>query len=317
MHIHAGHSHDHHHDESHHHGHHHHVSPTQTNRKAFLWGIGLNILFVAAEVLGGLWTHSLALLSDAGHNAGDVAALVLALLAIIMAERKPTQHFTYGYKKATILISLLNSLLLLGAVALIFYEAIERFFQPQPLAGQTVTIIAALGIVVNGLTAFLFFRDKDDDVNVRGAYLHMAADAVVSFGVVIGGLLISFTQWFWIDAALGVVISIVILWSTWSLLRESLRLALDGAPVGVDIDLIRQKALGIEGVKDIHHVHIWAMSTTSNALTAHIVLAADVTADQAVAIKKDFRHKLEHIRIHHATLELEYAAEDCLCADCP
>ena len=225
------------------------------------------------KLLRGLVIHSLSLLSDAGHNLADVAALALSLLAFKLLKVKSNKKYTYGYRKTSILVALFNSLVLVLSIGAIAYEAVQRFFHPQPVQGVTIAIIAAIGILVNGSTALLFMRDKEKDMNVKSAYLHLMSDAVVSLGIVIGGILIVYTGWFWIDSVISIVIAVVILFSTWGLLKDSLRLSLDGVPADIKLDEIKATALKTAGVKDFHHVHIWAISTTENALTAHLVLA--------------------------------------------
>lgn len=272
--------------------------------KTFVAGILLNLSFVGVELVVGFWSNSLALIADAWHNLGDVASLGLSLLAFRLTRIKSNQRFTYGYRKSTILASLANAILLLIAVGVIGYEAVQRLLAPVAAAGGKMAIVAAIGILVNGGTALLFMRDKDKELNMRGAYLHMAADAMVSLGVVVAGLLIMFTGWTWLDPLISLGIMLVIVWGTWSLLRDSLRLSLDGVPVGIDINKIRSLALRIPGVRDIHHIHVWAMDTTTNALTAHVVTDP---LDEAgmIKVKNTLRHELEHLNIQHATLETE------------
>ncbi len=304
-----------HHDHSHHH-HHHGPPPGGRVNSAFIWGIGLNLAFVLVEASAGFMTGSLALLTDAGHNLSDVGSLALALFAFRLARRQPTKAFSYGYRKFTIWVSLLNGLLLMAAVGGIGYEAFRRLAEPPQIPGMTVALIAGVGIVVNTVSAWLFHRDKDHDLNIKGAYLHLAADAAVSVGVVVAGLLMQWTGWQWLDPAISFLILFIIVWSTWGLLRDSFRLALDGVPPQIDPAEIRKAALGISGIVDIHHIHVWAMSTMENALTAHLVLAEQISAQGAAEIKHHFRHALEHLNIQHATLETEYVFEDCRNKDC-
>lgn len=273
--------------------------------RAFIWGIVMNLGFVIIEFVTGFLTDSLALISDAGHNLSDVASLALSLLAFRLARIKPNTRYTYGYRKSTILISLLNALVLLLAVGAIGYEAIRRFSNPAPVPGGTMAIVAAAGIAVNSVSAFLFFRDKERDLNVKGAYLHLLADALVSLGTVIAGLVIIGTGWYWVDPAVSLVIIIVIIFSTWSLLRDSLRLSLDAVPPGIEMDRIRDAALKIPGVKDIYHIHVWAMSTTENALTAQLLVNDQLGKEELSRIKKALRHELEHLGINHVTLETD------------
>lgn len=282
-----------------------HALPAATTglNRAFILGIALNLGFVVVEFVVGFITGSLALVSDAGHNLSDVASLALSLVAFRLARVKPTQQYTFGYRKSTILISLLNALILLLAVGAIGYEAIRRFSRPEPVEGSTIAIVAGIGIVVNAVSAFLFFKDKEKDLNVKGAYLHLLADAVVSLGAVIAGLIIAGTGWYWVDPLISLAIIIVIVYSTWGLLRSSLRLSLDGVPPGIDLEKVREAALKVPGVKDIYHIHIWAMSTTENALTAHVLVDGGLAGGELDRLKAALRHELEHLDIRHATLE--------------
>jgi len=289
----------------HNHDHHHHHAPSPNLTRAFVIGIVLNISFVAIEFGAGLFTHSLALISDAGHNLSDVSGLFLALWAIRLLKVKPTQTFTYGYRKATVLVSLFNSVILLIAVGVIGYESILRFLQPRPVEGVVMAWVAGVGIVINALTAFLFFKDKDKDLNAKGAYLHMAVDALVSVGVVVAGLIILFTGWVWIDPAISMIIMIVIVYGTWDLLKDSLRLSLDGVPPDIDLQEIKKLVLSIKDVKDIHHIHVWAISTSQNALTAHLILADHLKDAEQARLKNELKHELEHLGIQHVTLETE------------
>ncbi|MCC6459977.1 MAG: cation transporter [Saprospiraceae bacterium] len=301
-----------------HHHHHHHPSPASDGRltKAFVWGIGLNLIFVLVETTTGLMTGSLALLTDAGHNLSDVGSLALALLAFRLARIRPKGPYSYGYRKFTVWASLINSLVLLAAVGIIGYEALQRLSAPPAIPGYTVALVAGVGIVVNAFSAWLFHRDQSDDLNVRGAYLHLAADAAVSAGVVVAGLLMQFTGWGWLDPLISFLILGVILWSTWGLLRDSFRLALDAVPPQIDTDAVRAAALATQGVAGIHHIHVWAMSTMENALTAHLVLEEGITPEGAARAKHQFRHALEHLNIAHATLETEFGTEACVAREC-
>lgn len=275
-------------------------------RNAFYIGIFLNVVFVVIEAIVGWRQNSLALLSDAGHNLSDVVSLVLSLIAFKLMYSKATQSYTYGYKKVTVLVALFNALLLFAAVGGIIYEAIFRFYNPQPLQGKTMAIVAFVGIIINSLTAYFFMKDKDADLNVKGAYLHMAADALVSLGVVIAGVVIIFTNWFWLDAVMSIVIALVILYGTWSLFTQSLKLALDGVPEGVDFNKLKEEILGIEGVKDFKHLHIWALSTTENALTAHLQVEKSLSLDEIETLKDKVKHELEHFNVQHITLEIYF-----------
>jgi cobalt-zinc-cadmium efflux system protein len=298
-----------------HHGHHHHDHSVQlTNvNTAFVIGIVLNLSFVIVEVISGIRIHSLSLLSDAGHNFADVAALSLSLLAFRLMKVKSNEKYTYGYRKTSVIVALFNAAVLLASIGIIIYQAIYRLFHPEPLPGQTIAIIAAIGIAVNGVSAFLFLKDKEKDLNVKSAYLHLLSDAVVSFGIVIGGVIIYFTGWYWLDAVLGIVIAIVILLGTFSLFKSSLRLSLDGVPENIHLSDIKAAAQKIKGVKELHHIHIWAMSTTENALTAHLVLEENISTEQEQTIKAKLKHDLLHKNIQHTTLETE--RENMPCGD--
>ena len=252
--------------------HHHHEHRITSLNRAFLVGIVLNVGFVVVEFAVGLFYGSMGLLSDAGHNLSDVAGLLLAMLAFRLAQAHATPRYTYGYKKSTVLISLLNSVILLIAVGVIVAESIGRMLHPEPIAGGAIAWTAGVGVVVNGFTAWLFMKDKERDLNVKGAYLHMAADALVSIGVLVSGVVISWTGWTVVDPVVGLAVAGVIVASVWSLTRDSLRLSLDGVPEGIDVGRVEAEMTSVEGVRAVHHIHIWAMSTTENALTAHVVL---------------------------------------------
>ena len=302
------------HDHSHHHHHDHAPKITHLTR-AFIIGIVLNAVFVAVEVVIGLSSHSLSLLTDAGHNLSDVASLALALLAFKLSGAAKNSQYTYGYKRSTIIVSLLNAIILLASVVIIVYEAINRFIHPEPIAGATIAWVAFVGILVNGVTAWLFMQDKEKDLNVKGAYLHMAVDALVSLGVVISGLVIYFTHWFWVDSLVSVIIAVVIIGGTWSLLKDSLRLSLDGIPKELDLEKVTSAMLKTQGVLSVHHVHIWALSTTENALTAHLVIDQNAVASFS-HIKEELRHELLHLNIQHSTFEPEFSAESCSNVSC-
>ncbi len=312
----SGHDHSHAHDHSHGFGHHHHEPPKLDHlNKAFIWGIILNSAFVIVEFVAGVITGSLSLMTDAGHNLSDVASLALALLAFKMTKVGSNGKYTYGYKRSTILVSFFNAVILVVTVGIIIYEAITRFINPEVVSGSTMAWVAAIGIVINAFTAYLFVKDKDTDLNVKGAYLHMAVDAIVSLGVVISGVIIYFTNLYWIDSVVGLIIGIIILQGTWSLLKDSLRLEMDGVPKDMDLTKIKTELLKAKGVVDVHHMHVWALSTTENALTAHLVIApADLHLFDN--IKQDLRHRLQHLDINHSTFEPEFANEKCDEPDC-
>lgn len=294
------------------HHHHEHNHQLISLNKAFIIGITLNIAFVIVEFGVGFYYNSLGLLSDAGHNLGDVASLVLAMLAFRLQKVHPNSRYTYGYKKSTILVSLLNAVILLVAVGIIIAESIDKLFHPVSVDGSAIAWTAGVGVVINALTAWLFMKDKDKDLNVKGAYLHMAADALVSVGVVASGIIITYTGWSIIDPIIGLGIAVVIIVSTWGLLHDSLRLSLDGVPVGIDAQKIQQLIMEQPGVENCHHLHIWALSTTETALTAHIVID-NIT--QLEEVKQHIKEALEEAGIHYATLEFEDEKTTC-CKEC-
>ena len=264
------------------------------------------------ELGAGLYYDSLALISDAGHNLTDVASLALALLAFRLAIAKANDNFTYGYRKSTILVSLINSVILFVAIGGILWESISRLKNPVVVQGLPISIVAGIGIVLNAISAFLFFKDKDSDLNVKGAYLHLMADAAVSLGVVVSGILIYFFHFYWLDLAMSFVIVVVIFYSTWNLFRDSLSLTLDGVPKGIDVNKVISEIREVAGVIDVHHLHVWAISTSQNALTAHVIIHPDNGMEQLNILKMKIKHELEHINIHHATIEFETEDENCV-----
>lgn len=293
--------------------HHHHHAPQISNvNRAFVIGIVINLLYVFIEFGAGLYYDSLALISDAGHNLTDVASLALALLAFRLAKIKSNGKFTYGYRKSTILVSLINSVVLFVAIGGILWESFSRFTHPVAVEGLPISTVAGIGIVINAISAFLFFKDKDSDLNVKGAYLHLMADAAVSLGVVISGVLIYFFQLYWLDLVMSLVIVLVIFYSTWNLFKDSLSLTLDGVPKGIKLDDVVSEIKEVEGVIDVHHLHVWAMSTSQNAMTAHILIPPNTGMEQQNLIKNKIKHELEHVNIQHATLEFETEDENCI-----
>jgi cobalt-zinc-cadmium efflux system protein len=279
------------------------VEINQKNKNVFLIGIGLNLAFVLAEVIAGFANNSMALLTDAGHNLSDVASLAISLVAFWMAKKKSTAVFTYGYKKTTVLAAHANAVVLLIAIGILGYESFTRLFQPEIVSGTTIAWIAALGIVINSVSAFLFFRQKHE-LNSKAAYLHLVADALVSLGVVIAGIVISYTHLYWIDPAIGLVIMVVILVSTWGLLRDSFKMTIDAVPAGIELDEIKKAITGVRHVKAVHHVHVWPLSTTENALTAHLVLDDNISFEEKLKVIDEVKHELLHYHIHHSTIEL-------------
>lgn len=295
------------------HDHHHHSAtlPSKVNT-AFIVGIILNFAFVIVEVVAGFAIHSLSLLSDAVHNLADVGTLSLSLLAFRLLKVRPTNQYTYGYRKTSILVALFNSVVLLFSIGGIAFEAIQKSFDPpESLPGTTIAMVAGVGIIINTVTALLFFRDRQKDINIRSAYLHLVSDALVSAGIVVGGIVIYFTHWFWIDNALSLIIAALILFSTWQLLKESLRLSLDGVPEDIHLEEIKATVLNIPGVSDLHHIHVWAMSSTENAMTAHLVLMTDISLEEESKIKSELKHALQHKNIQHVTIETERENDRC------
>ncbi|NML61561.1 cation transporter [Massilia sp. RP-1-19] len=306
------HDHHDHHGHAHGHGHHHHhVSPDGNNR-AFALAIGLNTIFVAIEFTYGFIANSTALMADAGHNLSDVLGLMLAWGAAMLARTATTERYTYGLRSSSILAAVLNALLLMMACGAIGWEAVQRLSNPAPVAGMTVSVVAAIGVAVNGLSAWLFMAGSKDDLNIRGAYQHMAADAAISLGVVISGLVIMGTGWTWLDPAASLVIVLLILVSTWGLLRESMQLVLGAVPPNVDAEKVSVFLRAQPGVTDIHDLHIWAMSTTENALTVHLVMPGGYPGDGAFdALTAGLK---ENFALHHCTLQMEQGTTDHACA---
>ena len=312
-HGHDHHGHDHH-DHGHGHGHAHAHAPASFGR-AFAIGIALNSGFVLAEWLVGVAAHSLALIADAAHNLSDVLSLLLAWLAASLSQRLPSARFTYGLRGSSILAALVNAAALLLVTGALAWEALHRLTTAQPVEGGWVAITAFIGILVNGFTAWLFMAGSRDDLNLRGVYLHMAADTAVSLAVVIAGGAVIFTGWYWLDPALTLVVSALIVWQTFDLLKQSLGLALQAVPPGIEPAAVRDFLAGLRGVTEVHDLHIWAMSTTENALTAHLVMPGGHPGD-------DFLHDAcEHLRgdfrIQHPTLQIEVADTATACPLAP
>ena len=282
-------------------GHDHGHAPASYNA-AFGLGIGLNIAFVAVEAYYGWKIDSLALLADAGHNLSDVIGLVLAWGGALAGKLRPDARHTYGWKRASILAAFLNALLLLVAMGSLAWEAVHRLQSPQPVAGVTIMVVAGIGIVVNTATALLFMRGRERDLNIRGAFLHMAADALVSAGVVVAGGLALWFGWTWLDPVVSLRIAAVIVWGTWSLFRQSLHLLFDGVPEGLDLHAVQALLQGLPGVARVHDLHVWAMGTNETALTAHLVMPAGGGDDAFLKHATDELH--EHFEIRHVTLQV-------------
>lgn len=284
------------------HDHHHNHAKADFGR-AFAIGIGLNLGFVAIETVYGFIANSMSLLADAGHNLSDVLGLVVAWAGAIMAKRSASPRFTYGLKKAPILAALANSLFLLVAVGGIGAEAIRRLFHPSSSDGETIMIVAGIGIAINALTALLFARGREHDINIRGAYLHMAADAAVSAAVVFAGLVILWTGQRWVDPIMSLAVAVVILWGSIGLLKESAWMSLAGVPSGIDVDVVEAELAELDGVETVHDLHVWPLSTTETALTAHLV-APDVASTDAL-LKEARRMLHDRFGIEHCTLQIE------------
>ncbi|MBN3855597.1 cation transporter [Paraburkholderia sp. Ac-20340] len=308
-----------HHDHPHHshaghgsHGHHHHHAPANGHGRAFALAVALNLVIVVVQGVYGVLAHSAALLADAGHNLSDVLGLLLAWGAAWLATRRPSARYTFGFGSSSILASLANAALLLVACGAILAEAIGRLVHPAPVAGLDVFVVATVGMIVNGFSAWLFMRGQKDDINIRGAFLHMAADAGVSAAVAVSGLVILGTGWSWVDPAMSIVVVLVIVRGTWGLLRESVRLALAAVPEGIDIDGIRLFLAQQHGVTDVHDLHVWALSTTGNALSAHLVMPAGHPGDAALdAIVSALGTRF---RVQHVTLQVDLGTSVHRCA---
>ncbi len=293
-------------------GHHHHHAPQAGQGRTFAIAVGLNMLIVVVQAIYGVIAHSTALLADAGHNLSDVLGLLLAWGAVWLGTRKPSERYTFGLGSSSILASLANAALLLFACGAIVLEAVQRLLNPAPVAGFEVFMVATLGMVVNGFSAWLFMRGSKEDLNVRGAFLHMAADAAISAAVAVSGLIILFTGASWIDPVMSIVVVAVIVYGTWGLGRDAMRLAMAAVPAGVDKPGIEKYLVNLPGVTDVHDVHVWALSTTENAMTAHLVMPqghpGDVFVDGVVAALRN-NHAM-----NHATLQVEMGTTDCRCA---
>jgi cobalt-zinc-cadmium efflux system protein len=276
---------------------------------AFKTGITINVIFITIEILFGFFSNSMALLADAGHNLSDVLALVFSWIAVVLSQRKPTLKFTYGFRRSTILIALLNTILLLVAVVFIVYETIERLSKPAHINANSVMIVAAIGIGVNAFTAWLFLKDKNHDLNIRSAFVHFMADALVSLGVVVAGILIVFTGKQWIDSLVSFAIIAVILYSSYHLLIDSVNLALDAVPENIKIEEVREFLENLPEVKSIHDLHIWALGATDAALTVHL----STSAQTDVSFITSIQHQLnERFSIKHSTIQVEFGSdEDC------
>ena len=289
----------------HHHDHHHHG--VQEYGRAFAIGIALNTVYFLVEMLSGLFIGSSALVADAAHNASDVLSLVLAWFAIWLASRKSSHKYTYGMRRSTILASLVNGILIVIAAGWILWEAIEKFQNPVAIPGRIVLVVASVGLVVNTGTALMFMKGQKEDLNIRGAFLHMAADALVTLGVLIGGIVMMYSDAYWVDPVLSIIIVGVILWSAWGLLKDSVELVLDAVPREIDYKDVETYLNDIPGVEDVHDLHIWALSTSDTAMTVHLVIPSGQT-DQFIY---DLRRELhDRFGIEHVTVQIEKEFED-------
>ena len=315
-HPHSAHDHDHDHDHDHNHGHshwhgHHHADPS-TQGRALGVSIALNTAFVLVEAIYGYWAHSTALMADAGHNLSDILGLALAWAAVVWARRAPDLKFTYGLRSSSTLVALANAAFLLIACGAIGWEAVQRFWATPEVNTSTVMWVASIGILINGGSALMLMRGSSQDLNMRGAYLHMVGDAAISLGVVLAALLIRFTGWNWLDSVTSLVIVVVIVKSSWGLLRESLDLALNAVPAQVDAGAVGRYLRGVPGVTEVHDLHIWGLSTTENALTAHLVVPSGNLGDSVLDEISD--HLRSHFSVHHSTLQCEQGTTAHQCA---
>lgn len=294
---------------SHSHDHHHHE--LSNYNRSFAIGIALNVIFVVIEVSYGILADSLALIADAGHNLSDVMSLMLAWGASYLATKHPTKTKTYGLRKVTIMASLISAVLLLVALGGIAWESVERLSSPQTVDSMTIVVVAAIGVVINTITALLFVKDQAHDLNIRAAYLHMAADAAISLGVVIAGVAIMLTGWIWLDPVISLFIVLVILIGTWGLLRDSINLSIDGVPRGINVTEVKEYLYSLDGVSDMHHLHVWALSTSETALTVHLVCTKERLGNHF--LHEVHAHLHHHFNIAHATIQIEEKSSDYTC----
>ena len=292
-------------EHNHKHSHSHNIN---NYSKAFAIGITLNVIYIIVEVIYGLIINSLALIADAGHNLSDVLGLLLAWAAGYLVTKKPTRKYTYGFKKSSILAAFLNALILLVAIGAIIWEAISRFSNPQIIEGKTIMIVAAIGVLINGITAFLFFGGRKNDLNIKGAFLHMAADAGISFGVVLVGFVLTFTNYYWLDPVVSIIIGILIFWGTWDLLKDSVNLALDAVPENIKTEEVENYFNNCNYISGFHDLHIWAMSTTETALTVHVTVDGDYERNKIINKISNDLHK--HFAIVHTTIQVEDKQEE-------
>jgi cobalt-zinc-cadmium efflux system protein len=288
---------------------HDHSQPQANYNKAFALGVALNVIYIVVEIIIGLTVSSLALVADAGHNMSDVVSLLLAWGASYLSQLEPSKRRTYGLRKSSILASVTNAIILLIVIGAIAWEAIRRFAKPQEIPGDTVMWVAGIGVIVNTVTALLFMKGRRADINIKGAFLHMTADAAVSAGVVLAGLAISLTKLQWIDPVVSLLIVVVIAIGTWGLLRDSINLAIDAVPAGIDPDAVREYLGNQPGVTEVHDLHVWPMSTTETALTAHLEMPTGSPGD--AFLREVCEHLHQHFGIEHSTIQIEQNAERC------
>lgn len=301
---------------SNHDGHSHTLPDIGNINRAFFIGIGLNSLYTAIEFIVGYSTNSLALIADASHNLSDVASLIISVIGMRLAQKAATFSYTYGYKKASILASLINSILLIMIVIKIFIEGIERLCSPPVVASNVIIITALIGVIINVISAFLFYKGQKQDINIKGAFIHLSVDAALSLGVVISGIIIYYTQCDIIDTIISFIIGFFIVFSTWSLLKESIRLTLDGVPKDVNLNKIESLLLQNHFIREVHHLHVWALSSSENALTVHVVLKKDVPNQEFLIAKDIIKQDLVHENIQHSTIELDDMNHECKDFNC-
>ena len=283
------------------------TSPDEINR-SFMIGIALNAVYVVVEIFYGWRNNSTSLLSDAAHNVGDISGLLLAFLAFRLQKIKPSKLFSYGFKKGSIVTSFINSILLAFAIGAIAWEGVHKIINPSPLSGSVIMWVALMGVVINFISALLFRKNHKSDLNIKAAYWHLLVDALVSLGVVASGVIIHFTNWYALDGIAAIMIALVVLFSTWRLFKDSAIAIMDGVPASVNSDEIKKHLMEVKGVINIHHLHIWGVSTNENALTAHILI--DDTK-RLPEIKRALKSELEEHQIKHSTLEFELSEEKC------
>lgn len=291
------------------HNHSHSISSSSEINRSFMIGIILNVSYVIVEIIYGWQINSTSLLSDAAHNVGDISGLLLAYLAFKLQAIKPSKIFSYGLKKGSIVTSFINSILLAFAIGAIAWEGVYKITNPSPLSGKTVIWVALMGVVINFISAMFFKKNQKDDLNIKAAYWHLMADALVSLGVVLSGVLIHYFHWYVLDGITAIVIAIVVLFSTWRLFKDSAIAILDGVPSDINPLEIKSHLMEIHGVKDIHHIHIWGISTNENALTAHVLIT---DLEEIPHLKKELKEELIEHNIKHSTLEFELFSEACI-----